>query len=105
MAQLQNSTALEDIGCVCGGSIGRFETFALEPNFCPSIGDAAHRQVLYQDAKRAISINDNDLGPPVGRRAGSVEDYSYSPALKAPARSTPWIRLAGGGRGRHTRRA
>lgn len=49
-------------------------------------GDAAHGQVLYQGCQACHSIDDNDLGPRhrgvVGRRAGSVEDYSYSAALK-----------------------
>jgi cytochrome c len=50
-------------------------------------GDAAHGKVLYQGCQACHSIDDNDLGPKhrgvVGRRAGSVEDYSYSTALKS----------------------
>jgi cytochrome c len=50
------------------------------------IGDAAHGQALYQGCQACHSIDDNDLGPRhrgvVGRRAGSVDDYSYSAALK-----------------------
>jgi cytochrome c len=49
-------------------------------------GDAAHGKALYQGCEACHSIDDNDLGPKhrgvVGRRAGSVEDYSYSTALK-----------------------
>jgi cytochrome c len=49
-------------------------------------GDAVHGKALYQGCQACHSIDDNDLGPRhrgiVGRRAGSVEDYSYSPALK-----------------------
>jgi cytochrome c len=49
-------------------------------------GDAAHGKALYQGCQACHSIDDNDLGPKhrgvVGRRAGSVEDYSYSTALK-----------------------
>jgi cytochrome c len=49
-------------------------------------GDAVHGKVLYQGCQACHSIDDNDLGPRhrgvVGRRAGSVADYSYSPALK-----------------------
>jgi cytochrome c len=49
-------------------------------------GDADHGKALYQGCQACHSIDDNDLGPRhrgvVGRRAGSVEDYSYSPALK-----------------------
>jgi cytochrome c len=49
-------------------------------------GDAVHGKALYQGCQACHSIDDNDLGPRhrgvVGRRAGSVADYSYSPALK-----------------------
>jgi cytochrome c len=49
-------------------------------------GDAVHGKVLYQGCQACHSIDENDLGPRhrgvVGRRAGSVADYSYSPALK-----------------------
>jgi len=49
-------------------------------------GDAAHGKALYQGCQACHSIDDNDLGPKhrgvVGRRAGSVEGYSYSTALK-----------------------
>jgi cytochrome c len=49
-------------------------------------GDPAHGKTLYQACQACHSIDDNDLGPRhrgvVGRRAGSVADYNYSPALK-----------------------
>ena len=49
-------------------------------------GDPVHGKALYQGCQACHSIDDNDLGPRhrgvVGRRAGSVEDYSYSAALK-----------------------
>ena len=49
-------------------------------------GDATHGKELYQGCQACHSIDENDLGPRhrgvVGRRAGSVADYSYSPALK-----------------------
>ena len=49
-------------------------------------GDAAHGKTLYQGCQACRSIDDSDLGPRhrsvVGRRAGSVQDYSYSTALK-----------------------
>lgn len=49
-------------------------------------GDAAHGKALYQGCQACHSIDDNDLGPRhrgvVGRHAGSVDDYSYSAALK-----------------------
>jgi cytochrome c len=50
------------------------------------IGDAGHGKTLYQGCQACHSIDDNDLGPRhrgvVGRRAGSVQDYLYSAALK-----------------------
>jgi cytochrome c len=50
-------------------------------------GDPAHGKSLYQACQACHSIDDNDLGPKhrgvVGRRAGSVVDYNYSPALKS----------------------
>jgi cytochrome c len=49
-------------------------------------GDPARGRTLYQGCEACHSLDDNDLGPKhrgvVGRRAGSVADYSYSPALK-----------------------
>ena len=48
--------------------------------------DAAHGKTLYQGCQACHAIDDNDLGPRhrgvVGRRAGSIQDYSYSAALK-----------------------
>jgi cytochrome c len=50
-------------------------------------GDAAHGKALYQGCAACHSIDDNDLGPRhrgvVGRKAGIVPDYNYSPALKS----------------------
>ncbi len=49
-------------------------------------GDAVHGKTLYQGCQGCHSIDENDLGPRhrgvVGRRAGKVEDYAYSKALK-----------------------
>ena len=49
-------------------------------------GDAARGKTLYQACTGCHSIDENDLGPKhrgvVGRHAGSVEDFNYSPALK-----------------------
>ena len=51
-----------------------------------SAGDAAHGKALYQACAACHSIDENDVGPKhrgvVGRRAGSVADYAYSPALR-----------------------
>ena len=50
-------------------------------------GDPVRGKALYQACGGCHSIDDNDLGPRhrgvVGRRAGSLEDYAYSAALKA----------------------
>jgi cytochrome c len=52
-----------------------------------SQGDPVRGKALYQSCGGCHSIDDNDLGPRhrgvVGRRAGSIDDYSYSAALKA----------------------
>jgi cytochrome c len=49
-------------------------------------GDPVHGKALYQSCAACHSIDENDLGPKhrgvVGRRAGSIEDYTYSSALK-----------------------
>jgi cytochrome c len=49
--------------------------------------DARHGETLYQACSACHSIDENDIGPKhrgvVGRHAGSVADYAYSPALKA----------------------
>lgn len=48
-------------------------------------GDPAHGAVLYKDCQVCHSIDKNDVGPMhkgvVGRTAGTVPGYSYSPAL------------------------
>ena len=50
-------------------------------------GDAARGKDLYQACSGCHSIEENDIGPKhrgvVGRPAGSVPDFAYSPALKA----------------------
>ena len=49
-------------------------------------GDVAHGETLYQGCQDCHSIDANDVGPMhrgvVGRKAGAVPDYAYSPALK-----------------------
>jgi cytochrome c len=49
--------------------------------------DAARGQTLYQGCEDCHSIDKNDVGPMhrgvVGRVAGTVAGYAYSPALKA----------------------
>jgi cytochrome c len=52
----------------------------------PPEADPVHGKALYQSCAACHSVDDNDLGPKhrgvVGRRAGSIADYTYSPALK-----------------------
>jgi cytochrome c len=49
-------------------------------------GDPTRGKALYQGCESCHSIDNNDVGPKhrgvIGRRAGSVKDYSYSAALK-----------------------
>jgi cytochrome c len=49
-------------------------------------GDPTRGKALYQGCAACHSIDENDLGPRhrgvVGRPAGSIADYNYSPALK-----------------------
>jgi len=70
--------ALLALLCVLGGARA---SSAAAPR-----GDAAHGKLLYQACTGCHSIDENDVGPKhrgvLGRRAGSVPDYRYSPALK-----------------------
>jgi cytochrome c len=60
--------------------------YAGDPAASGPDGDAARGKGLYQACQACHAIDDNDLGPRhrgvVGRHAGSVADYNYSPALK-----------------------
>ena len=64
-------------GCAAGATLAAMT--ALQ-------GDPVRGKDLYQGCAACHSIDENDLGPlhrgVVGRRAGSIPDYSYSPALK-----------------------
>jgi cytochrome c len=64
--------------CIAGAS------FAAMTNIIK--GDPLRGKAVYQACEACHSIDDNDLGPRhrgvVGRRAGSVADYSYSMSLK-----------------------
>jgi cytochrome c len=50
-------------------------------------GDPVRGKALYQNCTACHSIDDDDIGPRhrgvVGRTAGTVPGYAYSPALKA----------------------
>jgi len=59
-----------------------------QPSAAPlPAGDPARGKALYQGCESCHSIDENDVGPKhrgvVGRKAGSVKDYAYSPALKS----------------------
>jgi len=58
-----------------------------QPSTAPAAkGDPVRGKSLYQGCEGCHSIDENDVGPRhrgvVGRKAGSVKDYAYSPALK-----------------------
>jgi len=71
-----------------GGAIvaGTFMVAASPAAVSSLVGDPGRGKTLYQACEACHSIDENDLGPRhrgvVGRRAGSVEDYGYSTALK-----------------------
>jgi cytochrome c len=50
-------------------------------------GDPVRGKALYQGCAACHSVDENDLGPRhrgvVGRPAGRIADYNYSPALKS----------------------
>ena len=50
------------------------------------VGDPAHGKTVYQVCMGCHSLDEDDVGPRhrgvVGRTAGSVSGYAYSPALK-----------------------
>jgi len=56
------------------------------PAGAPPLGDAAHGAVVYQVCMGCHSLDEDDVGPHhrgvVGRTAGSVPGFGYSPALK-----------------------
>lgn len=53
----------------------------------PHSGDVAHGKVIYQACMGCHSVDEDDVGPRhrgvVGRVAGTVPGYAYSPALKS----------------------
>ena len=58
----------------------------LAQNAGMAAGDASRGKTLYQACEACHSIDENDIGPMhrgvVGRRAGSLPGYVYSPALQ-----------------------
>ncbi len=61
-------------------------TAAIADSAARAAGDVARGEQLYQACQDCHSLDVNDVGPQhrgvFGRKAGSVPDYSYSPALK-----------------------
>jgi len=67
----------------------------------PSAGDAARGETVYQVCMGCHSLDEDDVGPHhrgvVGRAAGSVPGFGYSPALKKaqivwdPANLDRWL--------------
>ena len=59
---------------------------ATTPRASSTAGDSTRGKTLYQACAACHSVDENDVGPKhrgvVGRRAGSLPDYSYSSALK-----------------------
>jgi cytochrome c len=57
------------------------------PNPGLAAGDATHGAKVYQDCMICHSLDKNEVGPRhrgvFGRKAGSLADYDYSPALNA----------------------
>ena len=85
------------IACVLGG-LAALHAYA-DPAMPPA--DVQHGRQLYQACMACHSVDEDDLGPRhrgvVGRKSGSVPEYSYSPALKAsgivwtPAMLDRWL--------------
>lgn len=61
--------------------------FMASPSIAATGGDPVRGKALYQGCNACHSIDDNDIGPKhrgvVGRHAGTLADYNYSPALKS----------------------
>jgi len=76
---------------LAGAALAAVSTAAVAQSAAPAAkgaaGDAGRGKALYQACAACHSIDDNDVGPKhrgvVGRRAGSVADYTYSTALKS----------------------
>ncbi len=68
--------------------IGSVGATAIMVSFGPAYaaGDIVRGEDVYQGCEDCHSLDKNDVGPKhrdlVGRKAGAVPDYNYSPALK-----------------------
>jgi cytochrome c len=73
--------------CAVGLIVASASVALSEPESAMKLpGNPVHGKTLYQGCAACHSIDENDIGPRhrgvVGRHAGSIEDYSYSAALK-----------------------
>ena len=68
--------------------IGSVGATAIMVSFGPAYaaGDVVRGEDVYQGCEDCHSLDKNDVGPKhrdlIGRKAGTVPDYNYSPALK-----------------------
>jgi cytochrome c len=66
--------------------VGTAMSYAAQTPAAPP-GDPVHGKIVYQVCMACHSLDEDDVGPRhrgvVGRAAGSVEGYAYSPALKS----------------------
>jgi len=57
------------------------------PPASAAVGDAVHGAIVYQVCTGCHSLDEDDVGPRhrgvVGRAAGAIQGYPYSPALKS----------------------
>lgn len=76
----------------CASGIAVFaavpESFASKPDHVPTtVGNAIRGATVYQVCTGCHSLDEDDVGPRhrgvVGRVAGTIQGYPYSPALKA----------------------
>jgi len=81
-------------------SVYAYDAYAQSPSDMAK-GDPAHGQTVYQACMGCHSLDEDDVGPKhrgvVGRVAGTVPGYAYSPALKksglvwTPANLDRWL--------------
>jgi len=79
--------AVRAVLATCAVAAASMARAADPPTAAPAGGDALRGRLVYQACQACHATDANDLGPRhrgvVGRLAGSVADYSYSPALRS----------------------
>jgi len=88
------------IGTVIAFTAASASAYAQSSSDAPK-GDPAHGQTVYQACMACHSLDEDDVGPRhrgvVGRTAGTIPGYAYSPALKrsglawTPANLDRWL--------------